>query len=265
MFQPRRIHWFEFEDLPGLPRAIRDAITDLLEHQLRAYRIYDPVCDRLWALTGGLDGTIPLVDLCSGGGGPIARVQHLLARRGGGLDKVVLTDKFPNAEAFARRHAADPRIGFVRTSVDATDVPATLRGVRTLFTAFHHFDRQTALGILRDAAAKRAPLAVFEFTGRRWSNVLGAALTGVPLVCWDTLWLRPFNLSRALLTYVLPVIPLCYTWDAVVSHLRSYTADELRAMAAEVGGEGYRWEAGELPGKFFPVTYLIGEPDSRPA
>ncbi len=46
----------------------------------------------------------------------------------------------------------------------------------------------------------------------------------------------------------------------MVSHLRSYTVAELKAMTAGLGGEAYVWEAGRVegPGGGPPVTYLLG-------
>ena len=52
------------------------------------------------------------------------------------------------------------------------------------------------------------------------------------------------------------------TWDAVVSNLRTYTADELRDLVAGLDDPDYAWEAGVVPadGRQPPVTYLIGYP-----
>ena len=57
-------------------------------------------------------------------------------------------------------------------------------------------------------------------------------------------------------------------FDGMVSCLRTYTPDELRALAAESTPDGYAWEAGEVGDGPIPVTYLVGvavAPDERGA
>jgi hypothetical protein len=71
--------------------------------------------------------------------------------------------------------------------------------------------------------------------------------------------IRTWSWARLLLTYVVPVVPLLVLWDGVVSCLRSYRADELRALTAGLD-EGYTWEVGEYRRRGVAVTYLIGAP-----
>ncbi len=71
---------------------------------------------------------------------------------------------------------------------------------------------------------------------------------------------RPFRLSRLLLTYPLPRIPLLFGWDGTVSALRAYLPDELLAIVRAVpGAETYTWSAG-VAGK---ALYLTGVPTHR--
>ncbi|RMF50860.1 MAG: class I SAM-dependent methyltransferase, partial [Anaerolineae bacterium] len=83
----------------------------------------------------------------------------------------------------------------------------------------------------------------------------------IPLNVWLlTPWMRPFRWSRLLLTYLLPILPLLIAWDGLVSHLRAYSADDLRALAAEVHVPGYAWETGTLRARGAPLTYILGIP-----
>jgi hypothetical protein len=128
-----------------------------------------------------------------------------------------------------------------------------------VFTAFHHFPPPMARRVLADAVEKRSGIAVFESTSRDARTLVVMVL--VPLMVWlTTPFIRPFRWSRLLLTYVLPVIPLIALFDGVVSALRTYTPDELRALAdsADAGGV-YTWTAGEAGGGPIPMTYLVGQ------
>jgi hypothetical protein len=55
----------------------------------------------------------------------------------------------------------------VATPVDATNVPADLDCVRTMFNGFHHFAPDAAGAILADAVAKRGAIAIVEAARHR--------------------------------------------------------------------------------------------------
>lgn len=261
----RRLHLAEIEDQPWCPRPVRDAATDYLEFMIRLGNAYAPVAPLLREALRRT-GARRIVDLCSGGGGPWPRLLPELEREGGPVE-VVLTDLYPNLEALGRvRDAAGGRLSFREESVDATRIPPGLDGFRTLFTAFHHFPPERALAVLRDAVRARQGIGVFEATERSPAGV--AAMLPAPLaVLLATPFIRPFRPSRLLWTYLLPAVPALVLWDGVVSCLRTYTPDELRAMTDELEGEGYRWEIGRARsrGAPAPVTYLLGWPEEGAA
>lgn len=75
--------------------------------------------------------------------------------------------------------------------------------------------------------------------------------------------IRPFKLSRILLTYLLPVIPFVVTFDGMVSCLRTYSPSELLNLVNEPEFSGFQWKAGLVrkgAAAGFPVTCLIGLP-----
>ena len=203
--------------------------------------------------------TTRIVDLCSGGAGPLLPLVARLAGRG--IDvHATLTDLFPNVGAFERTAAASAgRIEFVADSVDARTVPPRLTGLRTIFNGFHHFKPEDAVAILRGAVKDEQPIAIFEISDRSARNAIPVIL--VPIFVWIvTPFMRPFRWSRLLWTYPLPLVPLMCFWDGVVSQLRAYTPFELRQMGDAAGR--FEWEAGQVPiaGGRGRLTYLIGVP-----
>ena len=252
----RRVHLFEFGDLPWWPAAIRDCVTDSLTFGIARMGLYAKAAPLVADLLAR-GGTRDVVDLCSGGAGPWPGLRDAL-----GADvRVTLTDRQPNAAAVERvRALGDPRVRYREAPVDAAEVPPELVGVRTMFTAFHHLEPAAASRVLADAASRGAPIGVFEFTERAWPSYLAAAL--VPWSMFFTApWIRPFRLTRLLFTYAAPLAPLCNLWDGLVSSLRTYTAAEMLALAT-AAAPGYRWEAGTLRGPGPTVTYLVGWPPS---
>lgn len=256
----RRLHLVEVEDLEGLPASIRNAMTDYLRFVTRLVPLYAaavPVLRNLLASTG----ESRILDLASGGGGPIVHLRPQVAAAVGRPVRLTLTDWHPNRPAFeAAAAAGDGLVDFVAERVDARAVPPHLRGVRTLFTALHHFRPEDARAVLDDAASRGAPIAVFEVTERSPQAV--ASMLLVPLsILLVTPFIRPFRWSRLLWTYLVPVVPLACLWDGIVSCLRTYRPGELLDLAQGAGGPTYAWEAGTLhsaPGA--RVTYLSGRP-----
>jgi hypothetical protein len=71
----------------------------------------------------------------------------------------------------------------------------------------------------------------------------------------------PFRWSKLIWTLI-PVLPLLLAFDATVSLLRTYTAEELAALAARAGTDEYRWEVRQSRGnRWRRMTCLIGWPD----
>lgn len=255
----RRFHLFEIEDAPWCPRATRDGATDYLQFVLDRFNPYARVAP---LLREGIErsGATRVVDLGSGAGGPWLRLHESVID--GGPVEVLLTDKYPNAGAFRRLAVrTGGAIRFHPRPVDARRVSEDLLGFRTLFSSFHHFRPDDAVEILADAVSRRQGIAVVEATRR---SLLGIAFVlTMPLVALAvTPFIRPFRWSRLLLTYVLPLIPFVVLFDGVVSCLRTYTEDELRAMTARFDCSGYEWTIGRAraPLSGVPVTYLMGVP-----
>jgi hypothetical protein len=254
-----RIHAPEIEDEPWFPRPLRDALTAFLQVAAERLRSFDgavPVLAGVLARTGETH----VVDLCSGGGGALPALLDELPAPPAGRLTATLTDLYPNEVAFAHAEQRAPgRITGRRESVDATDVPPSLLGVRTLFNALHHFRPADAKRILADAARKRQAICVFEIVERRPLTML--TIFFVPVAVWATAPLQPgFNLFRFVFTYPLPLIPFFTWWDGLCSCLRGYSVDELRALTQDLESDGYRFTITQSPGVFLRVTSLVGEP-----
>jgi hypothetical protein len=200
--------------------------------------------------------------MCSGGGGPwLDLARQLRCRDAGGNFaelQVWLTDKYPNLEAFQIVSASsDHHISFYPNPVDAMNVPGALKGLRTMFTSFHHFPPEDARAILQNAVDAGESIGIFEAT-KRAPSTIGLIFIGILLMFLHTPRIRPFRWSRLLWTYLIPVIPSVLLFDGVVSCLRTYRPQELREMVENLNSCQYQWEIGELASGRMPITYLIG-------
>jgi hypothetical protein len=77
-----------------------------------------------------------------------------------------------------------------------------------------------------------------------------------------TPFIRPFQWSRLLWTYLVPIIPFVLLFDGIVSCLRTYRPPELGEIIAKVTTAKYQWDLGEHSGERgeMPITFLIGRP-----
>jgi hypothetical protein len=259
----RRIHLFEFTDQSWYPPAFRRMQTDYLQF-VAALGSGQQNLVPLLLKAMRQAGTTEIVDLCSGGSGPWARLLERLEEAGCPAS-VKLTDKYPDPEALqkwaAGRHL---RIEYLPEPVDA-QVPASLPGMRTLFEGFHHFNPAQARSILEDAARQRAPIGVFEISLRPPLGIfllLLAPLSTLSAYFLLTPFIKPRRFWRYFWTYLIPLVPLATCWDGVVSLLRVYSSEELADMAGSLICQDYAWETGKASTgtPVFDYIYLVGYP-----
>lgn len=258
----RRAQLFEFCDLERLPTPLRSLTPTYLSAAFSLTRSYT-VAARPLAEALRHTGSREILDLGSGGAAPLRLVLDELHCREGLKVRALLSDKFPDPAALDAACKRRPGgLRYLVDSVDATAVPPQLTGFRTLFQLLHHFPPNEARAVLQDAMRAGVGIAVFEMTQRRILGLLQMLL--VPLAVWMfTPFVRPLPLWRLVFTYLFPIIPLVIFWDAVVSTLRSYTAEELRQMVEDLPGPPYRWVQGGEWKSLQKITWLIGYPEEQ--
>ncbi len=255
-----RIHAPEIEDEAWCPATLRDGLTTFLQVSADKLALYDPATPTIADLLKR-HGATNVVDLCSGGGGPLLRLCRGLRDEHGIDVRATLTDLYPNIDACARAEArSDGAVVGRRAATDASDVPDDLVGVRTFFNGFHHFRPALARQIVEDAARKQQPFISVEIVERRALTI--ATVSGVPLLA---LLLAPFSsptLGRLALTYALPIIPAAIWWDGMMSCLRGYSVAELRALTDDLNSDSYRFRVEQVPSPWLPLrlTMLICQP-----
>lgn len=257
----KRFQVFEFIDQRWFPAMLRDSALSFLETMYRLSGAANRTMAGVLAKVLDADGSDQILDLASGATGPVLHLLPALREQRGSVE-VTLSDLFPTAHGQELAAAqGDPRVRYLPTPVDATRAPAELKGVRTLFGAFHHFSPELARGVLRDAFEQRRSIAIFEIAARKPPLLLSGLLMPL-MVLFITPLSRPLRVGQLLFTYLIPILPFLIAWDGIVSVLRTYTPEELAQMTADLKAPDYRWEIGELALKGVPVKvpYLTGTP-----
>jgi hypothetical protein len=253
---------FEFEDLKWFPDTIRESMTDYLRYVLSATNFYQPIIPLVIESLKQTNSN-QIIDLCSGGGGVIENFQKSLNQQSDTKVKIVLTDKYPNRNAFELLSLnTKGDISFSETSVDAANVPSSLKGFRTIFSGFHHFDEPFAKSVLKNAVDAKEGIGIFDGGNKNIFVALFITLIFHPIIFFlFTPFFKPFRLSRLIFTYLIPIIPFCTMWDGFVSIQRLYQPEELLKLANEVDNKNYVWKTGKLKNKLgMSVTYLVGYP-----
>ncbi len=233
-------------------------MTGYLQAVIEMSRPYAVVAGQLGALLRESKAS-SVIDLASGGGGPWPGLLDAL-RKEGVEAQVTLTDLKPNLRA-AEQLEGVTGVTYHREPVSALAVPSSLSGVRTMFTGLHHFDRRELGATLRNAQEARVPFLAAEATHRSPRGILVTFLIPV-LVLLLMPRVRPRRAAPLVLTYLPPVLPLLIWWDGLASTLKTYQAEELKALISEVQEPGYDWSVQEisLPKAPIPITLLVGRP-----
>lgn len=246
-----RLQLFEFNDLAATPAPLRDTIVESLSRALSWGRILAGMVPHLRRFLAESRAT-EILDLCAGAAGPAAILASELERASPAPPRIVLTDLYPRVEAWLAARARHPAvIDYVAEPVDATAIPEPIaRGrVRTVINAFHHFPPALATAILRDAVATSRGIFVSEPMDRNPLDFLSFAPAGLPALAAAPLLTRKDHAAKAMLTWATPIAILASLWDGLVSTMRMYREDDIRAMVAPFGGH-WRWEFGTY--EFWP-------------
>lgn len=254
-----RIHLFEFEDLSWFPNVIRKGMVDYLSFFLNKVDYYKQAAPLIKECLYKTQSQ-QMLDLCSGSGSPaIKAVQHINVSSNKTVS-LTLSDKFPNAEASEHISENGKNVAYHLDPIDALDVPGGYKGVRTMFSALHHFKPEQVTQIIQKSVKKKAPIAFFDGGDKNLITILGIILVHPIIFLFCTPFLRPFRWSRLLFTYIIPLIPLCTIWDGSVSILRLYSPKDMLHLAKESDPNAeYVWKSGKTKHPLgFKMSYLIG-------
>lgn len=253
-----RIHLFEFEDQPWFPRFIRNYGTDFLQFLSNKTKMFVPLIP--WVEKGLAAGkTSNIIDLASGGGGGILSLNNELIQKHPDL-RILLTDFYPNLEAFEFTSNQASNISYSKDAIDARAVPGKLKGLRTQFLSLHHFRPVDAIKIFENAVSENQAIFIAEGQERSIPSFLAMFFSPITVLLVTPL-IRPFSLGRLIFTYLIPIVPLFVWWDGMVSCFRTYSVSEMEQLVEKVKGkEKFNWETGRVKSGLAQLLFLLGIP-----
>jgi hypothetical protein len=242
----KRRHLLEFNERSECPKFIRDSVVETLGMGLRFIKMGN-IIGPPFAEFMQRAKVSKVLDLCTGTGVPVSLLAQWLKDHGDQSPKFLVSDLFPNHEAFEEiTNQDDLEITSVAESVNALDVnPELEHDTRTIINSFHHFTPAMAEAILEDTVQKDKSIFIYEGFRR---DPMGLAPTGP----WMTLallanpWLaKRSKLLKIIFSYLIPIIPIMAMWDGFVSTLRIHTQEDLMQMVSK--WPHYEWSYSEHP------------------
>jgi len=247
----RRFQLFEFGDQPWFRGILREAYLDCLNFVLSVGGQYASMHKPFGEWAAG-DRNKAVLDLCSGGGGPICTIIDNAEQDGVELPTIILSDLFPDIAHFEslRIQCGSDVINFVSEPLSADNASSAEIRLRSICSAFHHFPPETAAAIIRDAARNGDGIFIMEPFQRSWRHLLMMFLMAVPATIAGMLspFFSPrFRFGKMLVCTIVPLIPLALHFDGIVSVLRTYTASEIAAMFPDDERHNFVYVNGEHP------------------
>lgn len=234
------VYLFEFMDQSWLPQGLRHTLREILECvSTPPFRTY-----YRWVAREALDEArrrqlTQIVEL-GAGTAQITATMAAMASKASPSPTItfVCCDNYPDRPAF---EAIERRFGtLVRPIFEPLDMaePRTWGpdALLVLSATLHHIPHAARAGVLRTLCSSASQVLVFEPLRRTICSMFYVLLAIVPALLVPLRFARrPGRLRRTLWCWLVPVAPLLFCWDGVVSCLRQWTRAQWQHAAAEAG------------------------------
>ena len=247
-FFSQRHHFFEFGDQPWLTGVLRASYLDGLNLGLRLGGQFSKVHLALHAWADHRKGQ-PILDLGSGGGGPVETILRAAEKDGLRLPKIYLSDLFPSPRHYQNLQDAlgADRIDYLKEPLSAWSANQPPFELRSICSTFHHFKPAEARLLVERALTSGSGLFILEPLQRNLRHFLMVLLSGPFPYMLAPFFADRWSWRKFLLCTVLPVAPLMVAFDGCVSVLRTYTAQEITDMIPPALRDEVEVHQGTLP------------------
>lgn len=230
------MHLFEFNDQAFLPESIRATQRDVCELCNSVFRSFNHVAARRAVEEARGRECRSIIEL-GAGTAPITRVlANMPESRGLSL---VPCDLIPDASVYRElQHDHPEQVRPVFESVDFTQPhPWPPASIAVLVGTFHHIhprDRRQTLMALSQSVEH---VMIFEPLRNTWLSMLLTLLAQVPVLLLPVAYAhRPGRFRRLLWCWLVPVVPVVFLWDGLVSCIRQWSPDRWKRELAGING-----------------------------
>src|SRR5258706_15065238 len=218
---------FEFTDQNFLPRSLRAVILGILSLAKRPpFGNYNRfVADKILRISAEIGGRVTVIELAAGDA-PLT--EELSSRETDEISAIIPSDLRPNTARF--NYLASKNSERVKPEYASSDLldlkPFSKTDLYVCSSAFHHLTPAQKQAFLSIIKALKRPTLICESLRHNLLNHLFALFGFVPglvypLFCSTK---REFFTS-AFWCWLIPVAPLIFCWDGLVSSLRIWTEE----------------------------------------
>ena len=180
-------------------------------------------------------GSTSYLECCAGSGEVLGLIVSRLPDNISHNKKFILSDISPLPEFVQQVNAKlDSNIRYSEIAIDATEIPKELDFPRIFINSFHHFTPDKAEQIIRSSMQNGQGIIILEYVRHTLLGYISMLAGTLMILVTLPFVVRLKDLPlMALLTYILPLFPLMFLWDGIVSCLRVYTAEKLSTIVSE--------------------------------
>lgn len=225
---------FEFGDLQWVPKWYHFYMRRYLVFFYKLFGYY-----KLWipAVSAFIEktGSRSYLECCSGSGEVLGLVISNLPENLVKGKNFVLSDISPLPEFIEQvNRKSHSNIRYCEIPIDATQIPEEMNNPRIFINSFHHFPSETAKQIIESSIISKQGIIILEYVRHSPLGYI-SMLTGSLMIFLTLPFIaKPRDLPLlALLTYIVPIFPLMFFWDGIISCLRVYTPDKLASIVSE--------------------------------
>lgn len=259
----RRLHLWEFCDQPWISGPLRESFMVALNTVLPLTRIYRGM-EKDYAAFAAVLGVDQILDIASGGAGPIETLICRARKAGTALPKIVVSDLYPNVERWKKLKSElrDNEFGFCESPLSFKDAALSdFRGV-SIITALHHLRPDDAAGLLCDLVGNGKSIFIAEPYPRSYWDVFRAFVPFSLPITFSIPFFKSMTFTAKLCCFF-GITPLMIYFDGLVSVLRIYNVDEIERMLTPelrekvtISANYYPAIDGIIGGKSFSVSLV---------
>ncbi len=231
------MYLFEFLDQDWLPGSIRTTMLEILETvNSFPFRGYDRwIVDEVLRLANE-DGITHIVEL---GAGAAPLTKALAKRHAADALSLSYCDHFPDTAAFAAIHQSlGDRVTPIYDPVDFSLHHKWPENTLLVLSAtFHHISFERRAEVIEALSTSAQRVVVFEPLRKNILSIILVLLSLIPSLLLPLLKPGKGSLRRMLWCWLLPLAPLLFVWDGVISCLRQWSQLEWTSQISRALGE----------------------------
>jgi hypothetical protein len=238
------MHLFEFMDHPWTPAVLRNTLLDVLDFCNCDFRPwYRMLAEDI--LQTALSMKAACVAEPGAGAAPILRELALLIRNASAPEarrlQLIPSDLYPVTEVWKQLEREFPNIRPIYEPVDFFSGQAWPPGtLLILAAALHHIPKPQRSQLLLHLLTTASAVLIHEPVRRTWLSMLLTSFCWFPALLTPAMRIRrPGSLRRILLCWLIPIVPLMFVWDGLVSCVRQWTDAEWERFASEASRAGF--------------------------